>query len=86
MIPAPSILIVEDDPRTSELIDRFLSKEVFRTSRAADGRTAIDTFAAVGPDLVILDVMLPKVEGFEVCAVIRPTSKVPILFLLASQV
>ncbi len=83
MFLAPSILIVEDDPKTAKLIGRFLSKEGFRTSRAADGGTAIDTFAAVGLDLVILDAMLPKVDGFEVCAVIRRTSKVPILFLTA---
>jgi DNA-binding response OmpR family regulator len=83
MTLAPSILIVEDDPKTAELIDRFLTKEGFRTARAADGHAAIDAFAAVGPDLVILDVMLPKVDGFEVCAVIRRTSKVPILFLTA---
>ena len=60
MTLAPSILIVEDDPKTAELIDRFLTKEGFRTTRAADGYAAIDAFAAVGPDLVILDVMLPK--------------------------
>ncbi len=83
MTLAPSVLIVEDDPKTAELIDRFLSKEGFRTARAADGHAAIDAFAAVGPDLVILDVMLPKVDGFEVCAVIRRTSRVPILFLTA---
>ncbi len=83
MTLAPSVLIVEDDPKTAHLIDRFLVQEGYRTSRAADGKAAIDSFAAVGPDLVILDVMLPRVDGFEVCAVIRRTSTVPILFLTA---
>ena len=78
-----TILIVEDDSKTADLIDRYLVKEGFETRTAIDGRKALEVFAEVQPDLILLDAMLPHLDGFEVCAAIRRTSNVPILFLTA---
>ena len=78
-----TILIVEDDPKTAALIDRYLAKEGFLTQTANDGRRALDVFRDIQPDLILLDAMLPHLDGFEVCAAIRRTSNVPILFLTA---
>ncbi len=78
-----SLLIVEDDSKTAGLIEMFLAKEGFRTFLASDGREGLELFAEMQPDMVILDALLPRVNGFDVCAEIRRTSQVPILFLTA---
>jgi DNA-binding response OmpR family regulator len=78
-----SLLIVEDDSKTADLIERFMAKEGFRTLLANNGRQALGLFSEMQPDMVILDAMLPQVDGFDVCAAIRRTSLVPILFLTA---
>ena len=79
----PLILIAEDDPKTAKLIESYLLKESFSAILAPDGEVALKVFATAKPHLVVLDVMLPKVNGWTVCTSIRKTSDVPILFLTA---
>ena len=75
----PLILIVEDDASLREVTRLGMEAEGYRVAEAADGRTGLETFAARRPDLVILDVMLPGIDGFEVCRQIRRISMVPIV-------
>jgi DNA-binding response OmpR family regulator len=80
------ILIVEDDPDIAELVARYLDKAGFTTERTASGRDALATIAATPPDLIVLDLMLPQVDGIEVCRAVRgdpKTSSVPIIMLTA---
>ncbi len=79
----PLILVVEDDPKTLELIRSYLHNESFEVIAASDGSAAIELFAQYSPSLVLLDVMLPKLDGFEVCLSIRKSSTTPIIFLTA---
>jgi two-component system OmpR family response regulator len=79
--PPPKILIVDDDKAIRDVLSFALSRAGFATSEAADGRAALASFAAEGADLVVLDVMLPQLDGIEVCRTLRRTSDVPILFL-----
>ena len=80
---ARNILVVEDDNNISNLIKMYLDKEDFTVRIAADGGRAMDEFHAQEPDLVLLDVMLPVLDGWGVCAKIRETSKCPIIMLTA---
>ena len=80
---ARNILVVEDDNNISNLIKMYLDKEGFTVRIAADGGRAMDEFHAQAPDLVLLDVMLPVLDGWGVCAKIRETSKCPIIMLTA---
>jgi DNA-binding response OmpR family regulator len=80
-----TILIAEDDPKTAKMVSLYLEKEGFQTRIANDGQTAIDIAAKQQFDFVILDLMLPKVDGWEVCRIIRRTSDVPILMLTARE-
>jgi DNA-binding response OmpR family regulator len=83
---ASRILIVEDDPDIAELVARYLDKAGFATERAASGREALQMIAAQPPDLVLLDLMLPHVDGLEVCRQIRSseaTSAIPIIMVTA---
>jgi two-component system response regulator MtrA len=77
------VLIVEDDPSLGEVIRLGLEAEGFRTESASRGDEALRVFEAAGPDLVLLDVMLPGMDGFEVCRTIRHVSLVPIIMLTA---
>ena len=77
------ILIVDDDPPGLKLISFLLREEGYTVSTAEDGQTALNLIRQTPPDLVILDVMMPLVDGFEVCRRIRRTHKVPIIFLSA---
>lgn len=77
----PRILIVDDDPAIREVVRFALARAGFDTVEAADGRAALARFADQEPDLVILDVMLPELDGTEVCRAIRRDSSVPVLFL-----
>ena len=77
------LLIVEDDPSLREVIRLGLEGEGFRVAAAEDGPSALIAFAAQGPDLVLLDVMLPGLDGFAVCRGLRKVSMVPILMLTA---
>lgn len=79
------ILIVEDEKTISDIIKINLAKEGFEISTAYDGQEALDTFAEVQPDLILLDVMLPKIDGFQVCRKIRMGSNVPIIMLTAKE-
>ncbi len=75
------ILLVDDDPDIQDIQKAYLSKEGFRLAFAATGAEAVRLTGSLEPDLIILDVALPDVDGFEVCRIIRTKTKVPILFL-----
>ena len=77
------VLVVEDEVTLAETIELYLRHEGFRTERAADGERALELFRAAGPDLVLLDLGLPKVDGMEVLRRIRTTSDVPVVILTA---
>ncbi len=77
------VLIIEDEPDTSELIQICLNKEGYETYAATDGMIGIREFHSRRPDLVILDIMLPKLDGWEICRRIREMSDVPIIVLSA---
>lgn len=77
------ILAVDDEPDILKIIDHRLSREGYEIITASDGEEAIDVFRQEKPDLVILDLMLPKIDGFEVCRVLREESDVPIIILSA---
>ena len=81
---ARNILVVEDDNNISNLIKMYLDKEGFDVRIAADGGKAVEEFKEKEPDLVLLDVMLPKMNGFEICQNLRDAgSTVPIIMLTA---
>lgn len=77
------ILIVDDDSNIAELISLYLTKECFDTRIVGDGETALTIFSSYNPDLVILDLMLPGIDGYDVCREIRKTSQTPIIMLSA---
>ena len=77
------VLIVDDDNHIAELISLYLMKEMYDTEIAEDGEAAISAFSSFGPDLVLLDLMLPGIDGYEVCRRIRQTSNTPIIMLSA---
>lgn len=83
MIAKQKILIVDDDVNIAELISLYLTKECFDTMIVNDGEAAIREFAAYEPNLVLLDLMLPGIDGYEVCREIRKLSSVPIIMLSA---
>ncbi len=80
---ARDILVVEDDSNISQLIRLYLEKEGFGVRMAADGGKAVEEFSAKEPDLILLDVMLPVMDGWAVCTRVRETSKCPIIMLTA---
>jgi two-component system response regulator RegX3 len=80
---APTILVVEDEENFIEALTIGLKKEGFRVQVARDGAEALLVFDAVRPDLVLLDLMLPKVSGVDVCRELRSRSKVPIIMVTA---
>lgn len=77
------ILIVDDDVNIAELISLYLTKECFDTLIVNDGEEALANFSTYAPNLVLLDLMLPGIDGYEVCREIRKTSSVPIIMLSA---
>ncbi len=77
------ILIVEDEPTLAEAIAYALKREGFQTLVAADGQTGLRMALMEKPDLVVLDLMLPKLDGWEICRTLRAKSTVPILILTA---
>jgi two-component system response regulator RegX3 len=81
--PSATVLVVEDEESFVEALTVGLKREGFRVQVAKDGAQALDLFHAVAPDLVLLDVMLPKVSGIDVCREIRKVSKVPIIMVTA---
>ncbi len=78
-----NILVVDDDARLRDLVRIALERAGYRVLTASDGRSALTHVARENPDLIVLDIGLPEVDGFEVCRKIRATSEVPILFLTA---
>lgn len=77
------LLIVEDDTDIQELLQNFLQDAGYETIAASDGIEAISLFAEQQFDLILLDIMLPKIDGFAVCELIRKQSQVPIIMLTA---
>lgn len=77
------ILVVDDDLNICELLKLYLENEGYTVFVANDGQAAVDTFTAKEPDLVLLDIMLPKMDGWQVCREIRKSSAAPIIMLTA---
>lgn len=77
------ILIVDDDESIAELISLYLTKECFETKMVYDGETALTEFESFSPNLILLDLMLPGIDGYQVCREIRAKSNVPIIMLSA---
>lgn len=80
---ANKILIVDDDSNIVELIRLYLEKDGFDTVTASNGKQALEKFSSDAPDLIVLDVMMPEMDGWQVCREIRKTSDVPIIMLTA---
>ena len=80
---APHILIVDDDPELTEAVSWYLEAEGFEATRVADGAKALELFRTERPDAVIVDVMMPGMDGFALCRAIRSQSRVPVLMLSA---
>lgn len=77
------ILVIDDEPNLRHTVSYALKQEGYEVVSAGDGEEGLGLFASAAPDLVILDVMLPKLDGFEVCRRIRKSSRVPVLMLTA---
>jgi len=77
------ILIVDDDKKTVDLISLYLEKDGYRALAAYDGRQALELTRQKRPDLIVLDLMLPEVDGLDVCRILRAESRVPIIMLTA---
>ena len=80
---SPLILVVDDEPKVARLARDYLEKNGFRVLTAADGQSALAIARREKPDLVILDLMLPQIDGREVCRILRRESDVPIIMLTA---
>ncbi|MFO7662534.1 MAG: response regulator transcription factor [Chloroflexota bacterium] len=83
MMPAASILIADDEAGIRDLVRLYLEKEGYRVTAVADGMAALEQVRRDPPDLLILDLMMPEIDGWEVCRRVRIESKVPILMLTA---
>ena len=82
---AVSVLIVEDDKNIAELLQMYLEKEGYAVTIASDGGAGLSKFRAIQPDLVLLDVMMPVMDGWAVCRAIREESKTPVIMLTAKS-
>jgi DNA-binding response OmpR family regulator len=80
---ASRILVVDDDATVSEVVTRYLERDGYAVETAADGRTGLERALAEPPDLVVLDLMLPGIDGLEVCRRLRAIAPVPIVVLTA---
>ena len=80
---AISVLIVEDDRNIAELLQMYLEKEGYAVTVAEDGGKGLSKFRAIKPDLVLLDVMMPVMDGWAVCRAIRAESQTPVIMLTA---
>lgn len=83
MAEKQKILIVDDDANIAELIELYLTKECFQCMQAHDGEEALKKNTSFQPDLILLDIMLPGIDGYDVCREIRKASTVPIIMLSA---
>ena len=77
------VLVVEDDSNIAELLRLYLQNDGFEVSHAADGGKAVEMAKEIQPDLVLLDIMLPVMDGWQVCRELRKTMKMPIIMLTA---
>jgi two-component system alkaline phosphatase synthesis response regulator PhoP len=77
------VLVVDDDAKTVELVKLYLNRDGYRVFTAYDGNEALRLAQEKRPDLIVLDVMLPGIDGFEVCRIIRAESDVPVIMLTA---
>lgn len=77
------VLVVEDEPMVAEVVERYLRRDGFEVKMADDGLQALELFRGWVPDLVILDLMLPQMDGLEVCRRMRAASETPIIMLTA---
>ena len=82
---ATSVLVVEDDKNIADLLQLYLEKEGYAVTVAADGGLGLEKFRAIQPDLVLLDVMMPVMDGWQVCRTIRSESEVPVIMLTAKS-
>lgn len=83
MVSKQKILIVDDDNNIAELISLYLTKECYDTKIVNDGEEALSAFEQYNPNLILLDLMLPGIDGYQVCRELRSTSQVPIIMLSA---
>ncbi len=77
------VLIVDDDANIAELISLYLTKECYETLIVYDGEEALRVFKEFHPNIILLDLMLPGIDGYQVCRELRTTSQVPIIMLSA---
>ena len=82
---ARKILVVEDDHNISDLIRMYLEKEGFEVQAVFDGGAAVESFRTMQPDMVLLDIMLPVMDGWAVCGKIRESSRTPIIMITAKS-
>lgn len=82
-MPSEKILVVDDDQNICELLRLYLEKEGFKVTIANDGLAALSTFSSLEPALVLLDIMLPSLDGWQVCREIRKQWQTPIIMLTA---
>ena len=80
---ATSVLVVEDERNIAELLQLYLEKEGYAVTIAGDGGEGLEKFRAIGPDLVLLDVMMPVMDGWQLCRAIRAESATPVIMLTA---
>lgn len=85
IVAGEKVLVADDDEDIRHVIEMYLKKDGYRVVTAADGTTALDCVKTDSPDLIILDVIMPGLDGFEVCQAIRKETDVPILFLSAKE-
>lgn len=83
MVEKQRIMIVDDDENIAELISLYLTKECFDTQIVHDGEAALNLLSQFHPDLILLDLMLPGIDGYQVCREVRKTSSTPIIMLSA---
>lgn len=79
----PTILVVDDEPMVVEVVDRYLRREGYSVLTAADGEAALRLYRQSRPHLVVLDLMLPEIDGIEVCRRIRAIGKTPVIMVTA---
>ncbi len=83
MTSKTKVLVVDDDIHIAELISLYLNKEGFETKEIYSGKAAVEEFALFSPHIVLLDIMLPEMDGYQVCREIRKVSSVPVIMLTA---
>ena len=81
----PLILICDDDPVVHESLGLYLSSEGYEHQSAYDGQQALEMVESLHPDMVVLDLMMPRMSGIDVCRTIRQTSSIPIIMLKAKR-